>query len=137
MGPSPPYVIGGIDLDGDGTDEIWARTGWSAQHPRVGLFAVRDGRLSVVRFEDGRPAEFDVGDRPKYPRGAACEPQSGGVLSYIAERDRPAWEPRVVNVLSYRLVGTVLEVSSAFTIPDDESVARLWRFACGSLRFGG
>ena len=31
VGPTPPYLLGGIDLDGDGGQEIWAHTGWDAK----------------------------------------------------------------------------------------------------------
>ena len=134
VGPSPPYVIGGVDFDGDGdgADVIWAHTSWSAAHTRVGLFAFRDGRLTAVRFEDGQVAEFDIGDRPKYPRGVACS-DTGLVVASTAERDKPAWEPRVVDVRSYRLHGNVLHLVGAQAVPDDEAAASRWRFTCGPL----
>jgi hypothetical protein len=134
-GGSPlAYVIGGVDLDGDGAMEILAKTGFAAVHAFVGFFALRDGELDAVRLEDGRPAEFTVGDFVgKYRRGIACEPASGIVRSYSADHIGAVWEAREVVVTSYRMVGTILEQADRVRIPDDEGAKDYYGLDCGGL----
>ena len=136
VGPTPPYLLGGIDLDGDGGQEIWAHTGWDAKSARFALFSLRSGVLDHVRFENGQPAEWPITDWPKYQQGVACQPGDAGastVTWYAANTNPPAGQPPVVSVRTYHLDGSVLRLDSQVSVPDDTASAAYWQLRCGSL----
>jgi len=135
VGPTPPYLLGGIDLDGDGGQEIWAHTGWDAKSARFALFSARAGGLDHVRFENGQPAEWST-DWPKYQQGVACQPGDPGastVTWYAANWNPPAGQPRLVSVRTYHLDGYLLRLDSQVSVPDDAASAAYWQLRCGPV----
>jgi len=65
-------VVGGHDLDGDGDDEIWARTGAGASAAILGLFHLDGCQLALVTLETGDAAEFPVGGSVGATGGVEC-----------------------------------------------------------------
>ena len=136
VGPTPPYLLGGIDLDGDGDQEIWAHTGWDSMSARFALFSLRSGVLDYVRFENGRPAEWSINDGPKYQQGVACQSGDAGastVAWYAADSNTPAGDPRLVSVRTYHLDGSVLRLDNQVSVPNDAASAAYWQLRCGPL----
>lgn len=64
-------VVGPIDLDGNGTQELWVQVGTGAAATVVGLFRLDGCDLEPVLL-DGTPAEFAIGGTVTLLQGLAC-----------------------------------------------------------------
>jgi hypothetical protein len=65
-------IIGGADIDGDGADEVWARTGSGASATIVGLARLVDCELVRVAFASGELAELPIGGSVGTTSGLEC-----------------------------------------------------------------
>lgn len=126
-------VVGGADLDGDGTDEVWARTGSGASATIVGLARLVDCELVRVTFATGDLAELPVGGSVGTTAGLACDDGSGVTAFTATLTEGTSYD---VAATSYRLEGTQLvEAGTEATTADatDESFLRYASFDCGDL----
>lgn len=129
-------VLGGADINGDGTDELWARTGAGASAAIVGLAQLVDCALVRTTFAGGEPAEFAVGGTVGTAAGLECRAgTTGSVLtSYTATNigdDR--YE---VVAQEWALDGATLTAGASTTTTvaaTDDLVVRASSFSCGNL----
>lgn len=131
-----PDVIGAADVDADGEDEIWARTGSGAATTIVGLFSLEDCELTQVTFESGLPVELPVGGSVGTTSGVECAP-AGGLLVHTATYTGDGSDDRyAVETTAYELEGGVLveaERSTTDTAASDPEFVRYTTFRCGDL----
>lgn len=130
-------VLGGADVDGDGDDEIWARTGAGASATILGLFAFEDCALAPVTFAAGGNVEFPVGGSVGTTAGLECssivDPEAHLVAYSASNVSEDEYE---VTATKYRLEDGVLTASSSepevgnVQDPDFERIAR---FHCDDL----
>ena len=129
-------VIGGADVDGDGADEVWARTGAGASAVIVGMARLDGCSLTRVALEGGDAADFPAGGSVGTTAGldcAATDP-SAHVTTYLASNTGDSTYE--VVVVEHRLDGTILrEVSrrTETTEVGDDLFARATTFRCGDL----
>ena len=129
-------VIGGADVDGDGADEVWARTGAGASAVVVGLARLDGCSLTRVALENGDAADFPAGGSVGTAAGldcAATDP-SAHLTTYTASHTGDSTYE--VVVVEHRLDGNVLrEVTrrTETTEVGDDLFARATSFRCGDL----
>jgi hypothetical protein len=135
-GDAGVQVVGGADVDGDGIDELWARTGAGASAAIVGLAQLVDCALVRTTFAGGEPAEFAVGGTVGTAAGLECRADATRrmLTSYTATN---TGEDRYeVVALDWVLEGTTL-VSDATTTSTvattDDLLVRASSFSCGGL----
>jgi hypothetical protein len=130
-------VLGGADVDGDGADEVWARTGFGASATIVGLARFRGCELVRVTFAGGEPVELAVGGSVGLASGVECGTQtdpSADLTTFSAtnmESDR--YE---ITATEYALEGTTLvqkAVWATHAAPGDDAFARATGFTCHGL----
>jgi hypothetical protein len=137
LGGAGVEVLGGADVDGDGADEVWARTGSGASATIVGSARFTGCTLVRVTLPAGEPADFPVGGSVGTAAGLGCEAAAdpaGHLSTYTAtntgERDYS------IQVVEHVLEGTVLRElgrrTEQATIGDDLFV-RATTFRCGDL----
>lgn len=130
-------VLGGVDLDGDGADEIWARTGSGASATILGLIRFAGCSLTRVTFAGGAPVELAVGGSVGTASGVACASPSdpgGAVIGYTASNTGD--NEYQVTATTYALEGTVLVQtgSTSSTVSTNDSLfERATSFTCGDL----
>jgi len=136
VGDAGVQVVGGADVDGDGIDELWARTGAGASAAIVGLAQLVDCGLVRTTFAGGEPAEFAVGGTVGTAAGLECRADGARrvLTSYTATN---TGEDRYeVVALDWALDGTTL-VSDATTTSTvattDDLLVRASSFSCGGL----
>lgn len=135
--PGAVAVLGGIDLDGDGSDEIWARTGSGASATILGLVSFADCSLKRVTFTGGDPVELAVGGSVGTASGVECSAPStpgGAVTAYTASNTGD--NEYQVTATTFALDGTVLvqRGSSSSTVStNDPLFERATSFTCGDL----
>lgn len=66
-------VVGGSDIDGDGTDEVWARVGSGASAVIMAVADFEDCTLAWVTRADGARAEMPVGGSVGTTSGVECD----------------------------------------------------------------
>ena len=99
----PVGVVGGADVDRDGDDEVWARTGAGAATTIVGLFSFEDCALAPVQFASGGPVELPVGGSVGTTSGVECDPD-GGLLAHTATYVGDGSDDRyAVDTIEYEL----------------------------------
>ena len=127
---APPRPIGGFDIDGEGTDEVFISVGAGASTVQLGLFAVAGCVVSRVT-EGGAAAVFAVGASIGNVSGVVC-PGDGTIhrvfAQYVAE---DVYEG---GFAPYALEGAVLTAfpgdGAGFTADEAFALAIL---DCGSL----
>ncbi|MGH9086467.1 MAG: hypothetical protein ACRDYW_13545 [Acidimicrobiales bacterium] len=129
-------VIGGADVDGDGADEVWARTGAGASAVIVGLARLDGCSLTRVALESGEAADFPAGGSVGTAAGLECAATdpSAHVTTYTASNTGDT--TYTVEVVEHRLDGNVLrEVArrTETTEVGDDLFARATAFRCGDL----
>jgi hypothetical protein len=125
-------LIGGADVDGDGQDEVWARTGSGASATIVGLAKLVDCALVRVTFPTGELAELPIGGSVGTTSGVACG--DAVLTAYTATfTEGSTYE---VAATTYGLEGTaLLERGTDTTTVDatDPEFIRYTSFSCGDL----
>lgn len=126
-------IIGGADVDGDGTDELWLRTGSGASATIIGLARLVDCDLARVTFAGDQLAELPVGGSVGTTSGLECS--SSGITAYTASlREGTTYD---VTGIEYTLDGSVLTESgtSSTTVDalDDAAFVPVSSFRCGDL----
>jgi hypothetical protein len=129
-GPLPVEPIGGHDLDGDGTDELFVTVGAGAYTFLVGAWTLDGCELRRVTL-DGLPAAFPVGASASNVVGLRC-PDDGGLetvsASYVDEETyEGGFQP-------YELDGSEL-VAGPFApaVFHGDEILDVARFACGDF----
>ena len=135
-GDASVQVLGGADLDGDGRDEAWARTGAGASAAIVGLVRLTDCSLSRITFASGDPAEFAVGGTVGTAAGLECRAGTAGsvLTSYTATNTGDGSYEVVAQ--EWALDGTSLVPGASRTTTvaaNDDTLARASSFSCGGL----
>jgi hypothetical protein len=97
---APPRPIGGYDIDGDGTDEVFLTVGSGASTILIGFFDVADCVATRIT-EGGVPAVFPIGASVGNVSGVSC-PVVGEIhrnfAQYVAENDyEGGFEPFVLD----------------------------------------
>lgn len=138
FGAGAVAVLGGADVNGDGRQEVWARTGSGASAAIVGSFVFADCTLTRTTFEGGGVADFAVGGSVGSAAGAECRARvdpTAHLTSYSAHTgDGRDYE---VTATELALTGSVFAprgTSTATVSVDDPAFARATRFECGDLR---
>jgi len=125
-------LIGGADVDGDGTDEVWARTGSGASATIVGLATLVDCTLERVTFPTGELAELPIGGSVGTASGLVCG--DAVVTAYTAtSTEGSTYE---VVAVTYGLEGTALVERGTDTTTveaTDADFLRYTSFTCGNL----
>jgi hypothetical protein len=144
---SPSYrtVVGAVDADGDGRDEVFVKLFDHIYHsgasPVVTLFGVEKGRFEAVRTEEGDPLLIDVGGVSSFGRGVECDDVDGdGALELVvlgienAVSERPRWRKFVYEWTGNRVrledVRQGRLEREGFT---DPRVLRFYELRCRSL----
>ena len=136
VGPTPPYLLGGIDLDGDGGQEIWAHTGLGRDVRPIRLVQppLRCARLCEVRERPtGRVVDHR---RPQVPAGRRLPARRRGRIDrdlVCGQLEHAGGPTAVVSVRTYHLDGSVLRLDSQVSVPDDTASAAYWQLRCGPL----
>ncbi len=131
-------VLGGADVDGDGTDELWARTGSGASATIIGLVRLVDCDLVRVSFADGQPADLPVGGSVGTTSGVECAvADDEGTARVMAHLTTLTGESSYdVVTTTYVLDGTTLTATGTATTTVEASDAdfpRYTSFSCGDL----
>lgn len=129
--------IGGVDVDGDGGDELWATVGSGASATIVSLFRFDDCALGVV--SSGRGHEFAVGASVGSASGIECRSRPGDeydVLFLQATSDdgrtyRTTTTPRRLDGDQLVSAGATTRGTVQASSPDFDRYAS---FRCGPLR---
>lgn len=130
-------VLGGADVDGDGGDEVWARTGAGASATILGLARLVDCQLVRVTFGGGQPAELPVGGSVGTTAGLQCEAHldpSADLTAYTASNTGDSTYD--VTSTEYALDGTMLVAGASQTSPatmGDDLFTRATTFTCDDL----
>lgn len=130
-------VIGGADVDGDGRDEVWIRTGAGASATIVGLVRFDDCELSQVGFAAGTPADLPVGGSVGASAGLECSASDHPGADLTAYRTTLVGDGEYeVSATEYALEGDALveRGTTADTVhSSDPDFLRYASFRCGPL----
>lgn len=129
-------VLGGADVDRDGADEVWARTGAGASAVIVGLARLDGCSLTRVAFGSGDAAEFPAGGSVGTAAGLDCAASdpTAHLTSYTATNTSDSTYD--VTIVEHRLDGNVLREISRRTETTEvgsDLFARATAFRCGDL----
>ncbi len=130
-------VLGGADVDGDGADEIWARTGSGASATILGLARFASCGLTRVTFAAGDPAELPVGGSVGSASGLECASHvdpTADLTAYDASNTND--DQYEVHATEYALNGTALTQLGTRTTTataGDDAFALATSFACHGL----
>lgn len=125
-------VVGGADIDGDGVDEVWARTGSGASATIVGIAKMTDCVLERVMFATGELAELPIGGSVGTTSGLECT--GDGLVTYTATFTEG--EVYEVVATTYALEGFLLGEQGQETTEvnaTDPDFVRYTSFSCGDL----
>lgn len=133
----PVGLVGPADVDRDGSDEVWARTGTGAATTIVGLFAAEGCDLTWVTLPDGRRAELPVGGTVGTTSGVECPADGPHLLVHTATYVGDGTEDRyAVTTVAHDLDGAALRERERSTVEvsaQDEGFLRYTSFRCGDL----
>lgn len=130
--------IGGVDLDGAGGDEVWARVGSGASATIVGLFRFVNCGLEPVNAGDAR-AEFAVGASVGSTSGVECSRNAKGGFD-VVELSGTSDDGRSYDVRATRYVlddGTLTVAARSGptrVAATSSGFDRYTSFRCGDLR---
>lgn len=130
-------VLGGADVDGDRTEEVWARTGVGASATILGVARLLGCDLLRVTTAGGGPAELPIGGSVGTTAGAACDAHvdpSADLTMYTATNT--TGDHYDVRATEYSLDGPTLVQRATETIQatmGDRAFARASSFRCGNL----
>lgn len=125
-------LVGGADVDGDGSEEVWARTGSGASASIVGLARLVDCQLLRVTFATDELAELPVGGSVGTTSGVECG--GDGLTAFTATLTEGSTYEVVAT--SYALDGTSLVERGTETTTveaTDDEFLRYASFSCGDL----
>ncbi|MGQ0833169.1 MAG: hypothetical protein ACT4OV_15990 [Microthrixaceae bacterium] len=130
-------VLGGADVDGDGGDELWARTGSGASATILGFARFRDCALERVTSPGGEPIELPIGGTVGTASGAAC---GSGVGSAA---DLTVYTASNIEGSAYEITATAYELDGAQLVEQgtksssasygDDAFVRASSFSCDGL----
>lgn len=130
-------VLGGADIDGDSTDEVWIRTGFGASATIVGLVRFVDCQLVRATFANGDPVELAVGGSVGTGSGLVCEAHvepTADLTTYTATN--VSGDQYEVTAVEFALDAGVLvqkgTTTSSATAGDD-AFARATSFDCDGV----
>ena len=130
-------LIGGADVDGDGADEIWARTGSGASATIVGLARFVDCGLVRVTFASGELAELPIGGSVGTASGLECATDPGHTTDLTAfTATFTEGSSYDVAAIGYALEGTALVEQGATNSTvdaNDDDFLRYTSFTCEDL----
>lgn len=135
--PGNVEVLGGADVNGDGRDEMWARTGSGASATILGLATFVDCNLVRVTFGGREPAELPVGGSVGTAAGVECAAHgdpSADLTTYTATNTGD--DQYEVEATEYALEGTSLIQKGRTTsraTAGDETFIRASGFSCNGL----
>ena len=125
------------DVDRDGREEVWARTGSGAATTIVGLFAVEGCDLRWVTLAGGARAELPVGGTVGTTSGVECPADGPDLLVHTATYVGDGTEDRyAVTTVAYDLDGVSLVERERSTVEvgaQDDEFPRYTSFRCGDL----
>lgn len=128
-------VVGGADVDGDGTEEVWARTGAGASSTIVGLFRLDGCALEQVAVSaGGPPVELPVGGSVGTASGVECRDER--LLVHTATYVDDGSDSYDVATTTYELSdGELTQVSTGVVqvAASDPELLRYTTFSCGDL----
>jgi hypothetical protein len=128
-------VLGGADVDGDGADEVWLRTGFGASASIVGLARVTGCQLAQVTWAGGDPVELAVGGGVGSASGVACDGRGDADLTAYSANSDDGTEYDI-TATDYALEGTTLVQTAVEAITasaGDSAFARATGFVCDGL----
>lgn len=130
-------LVGPADMDGDGGDELWVRTGSGASAAILGLVVFADCTLVQVTYSTGDPVELPVGGSVGTSAGLTCDTSvdpEADLTSYLAGNiDEATYE---VTATEYALEGTTLDqlgTTTSTVRTDDPAFGQYVTFACEGL----
>jgi hypothetical protein len=130
-------VLGGADVDGDGADEIWARTGSGASATILGLARFASCGLARVTFAAGDPAELPVGGSVGSASGLECASHVDPTADLTAyDATNTTDDQYEVRATEYALNGTTLTqlgTKTTTATAGDDAFGRATSFACHGL----
>ncbi|MEO7429298.1 MAG: hypothetical protein ABIY48_07930 [Acidimicrobiales bacterium] len=130
-------VLGGADVDGDGADEVWARTGSGASATILGLARFEHCALTRVTFGGGGAAELPVGGSVGTASGLACQAHLDPTADLSAYTATNTGDDRYeVRSVEYALEGTALVQTGTETTTataGDAAFGRATSFTCRDL----
>lgn len=125
-------LLGGADVDGDGNDEVWARTGSGASATIVGLARMTGCVLERVVFATGELAEMPVGGSVGTTSGVECRDDT--LVTFTATfLEGETYE---VVATTFALDGSTLSEQGQETLQvdaTDPDFVRYTSFSCGNL----
>jgi len=135
-------LLGGADVDGDGSDELWLRVGSGAATVVLALYQLEGCRLEAVVFPNGDRVELPIGGSVANVVGAECA--SGRESVVDREADLLVYEGRLVpgaadeyevTTTEHRLDRAVLTPSpdGSRTETSQPDLAVVAGFRCGDL----
>lgn len=130
-------VLGGADVDGDGADELWARTGQGASATVIGLARLVGCDLVRVTAPGGEPVELPVGGSVGTASGVECDARVDATADLTTYTATNLGDDRYeVRATEHALDGTMLvdrgTYTSEATIGDD-AFGRASSFSCDDL----
>lgn len=130
-------VVGGSDVDGDGTDEVWSRIGSGASAVILAITDFEACQLAWVTTDTGARAELPVGGSVGTASGISCSPapDTAHVTTYqaVLMGEGPDYD---VTAQELRLDGAVLRAGATSTTvvsARTPEFSRYTSFDCGDL----
>lgn len=133
-------VAGAVDVNGDGTDELWASVGSGSTGTLAALFVV-DGCGVEAATADGTALVFSVGGASGSFAGVGCTDVDGdGALDFVVQRQATSSDggatyqtTETEYVLVDGMFGVISQVPGTAS-PSDPDFARLSSFRCGPVQ---
>ncbi|MGQ0432428.1 MAG: hypothetical protein ACT452_08485 [Microthrixaceae bacterium] len=130
-------VLGGADVDGDGADELWARTGQGASATIIGLARLVGCELARVTAPGGEPAELPVGGSVGTASGVECDARVDPTADLTTYTATNLGDDRYeVRATEHTLDGTMLVERGTHTSEatiGDSAFGRATSFSCDDL----
>jgi len=135
-------ALGTVDVNGDGTDEVWVQTDPGAYPQTLMLYGATPDCEYVAVQHDGVPVGIAVIVSPNDAWGADCvDIDQNGYLDFLRVRHATSTDGGATYQLEetdYAVTGTALQYiqTSTSTIPGGASIiGDVGSFSCGSLAY--